>query len=255
MLDVLNSFREELQLTTTADRLAVTKDRTKSQLQSETASITIDGIMQNGSLVEVAIHIENKTGHKFPTGFPSRRAWIHFAVTDKQGQLIFESGRLLKGGAVAELEADMDALAYEAHHKVIRSAEQVQVYEVVMQDLEGGVTYTLLEAADRIKDNRLLPLGFDEKRASRDVDVRGKAREDDDFQAGSDSITYLVDVSQASPPFTVSAELLYQSVSFCFWRDLVVEEEVGDIDAYAIMKSFDGFNEPVVVSSAKAEFP
>ena len=46
------------------------------------------------------ILIENLAGHKFPAGFPSRRAWLHVRVLDKDGKLIFESGAVREDGAI-----------------------------------------------------------------------------------------------------------------------------------------------------------
>ena len=34
----------------------------------------------------------NLAGHKLPTAYPSRRAWLHVQVRDEVGALVFESG-------------------------------------------------------------------------------------------------------------------------------------------------------------------
>jgi hypothetical protein len=89
-----------------------------------------------------------------------------------------------------------------------------------MVDSDGEVTYTLLRAASYAKDNRLLPRGFDKGAAGEDIAVRGAAAPDDDFVGGSDTVTYQVDVQGASGPFSLTATLLYQTLSYRFAQDL-----------------------------------
>jgi hypothetical protein len=96
----------------------------------------------------------------------------------------------------------------------------VQIYEAVMQNTDGQVTYTLLRAARYAKDNRLLPLGFDKGTAGADVAVVGGAATDDNFTGGTDRISYQVDLGDAQGPFTVSAELLYQTIGHRFAESL-----------------------------------
>jgi hypothetical protein len=50
--------------------------------------------------------------------------------------------------------------------------------------------------------------------------VQGEAAEDADFVAGDDRVAYSMDVSKASGPFELVAELRFQSVSFRWARNL-----------------------------------
>ena len=89
-----------------------------------------------------------------------------------------------------------------------------------MRDVDGMVTYTLLRGADYIKDNRLLPIMFDKEYAIDDIAVHGAAISDDDFIGGADRVTYQIDTSGYSGPFTITVRLLYQSVSYQSMQDL-----------------------------------
>ncbi|MEZ4626540.1 MAG: hypothetical protein R2843_17445, partial [Thermomicrobiales bacterium] len=166
-----------------------------------------------------ALDVATLTGHKFPSGFPSRRAWIHATVTDATGAIVFESGAPQPDGSIAGNDAATPG-AFEPHYDTITSADQVQIYESVMENSDAEVTYTLLRAAAYAKDNRLLPGGFDKAGAHPDIAVYGAAATDDDFAAGGDRVEYSIDVSSAEGPFTVTAELLYQSVALPFINDL-----------------------------------
>jgi hypothetical protein len=167
----------------------------------------------------VVLKVESKAGHKFPTGFPSRRAWLHLTVTDANGRVVFESGQPQADGSVAGGDADQGN-AHEPHYDVITSPDQVQIYEAIMHDTSGKVTYTLLHGAGYLKDNRLLPRGFDKGTADQDFAVHGKAAQDDNFTGAGDQVTYQIGMQGATGPFMVTAELLYQSISHGFVVDL-----------------------------------
>ena len=63
-----------------------------AQLQTETATLTLDGLALEGGTLTGDIVVSALTGHKFPTSFPSRHAWLHVTVQDGAGHVIFESG-------------------------------------------------------------------------------------------------------------------------------------------------------------------
>jgi hypothetical protein len=181
-------------------------ERSLNQLKSA-AKIKIESIeSQNGKTV-VKVRVENLAGHKFPTGFPSRRVWIHLIAYDSEGNVIFESGGYDTDGRISGEDTP-----YEPHYDVVDSPEKVQIYESVMGDTSGNVTRVLLKASEYLKDNRILPKGFDKNSAHPDTRVVGKAEDDSNFQAGGDVVTYVItgDVSR------VRAELLYQPVSYPF---------------------------------------
>jgi hypothetical protein len=93
-----------------------------------------------------------------------------------------------------------------------------------MGDNEGKVTYTLLRGGQYLKDNRLLPEGVDKAALPADIAVYGEARDDVNFEGGSDLITYRVGVESGTAPFTVSGELLYEPLSYQFVKDLLVDQ-------------------------------
>ena len=71
-----------------------------------------------------------------------------------------------------------------------------------------------------MKDNRLLPIGFDKGTAPDDIAPQGAARLDDDFVGGTDTVTYRIDTGDAKGPFTIDVELLYQSIGYRWARNI-----------------------------------
>ena len=90
----------------------------------------------------------------------------------------------------------------------------MEIYESVMGDPQGKPTTGLLTALRFLKDNRLLPHGFDKQTADQDVAVVGEAQADADFGSGGDSIRYSTPAGNAQGPFQVEAELWYQPIAF-----------------------------------------
>jgi hypothetical protein len=84
---------------------------------------------------------------------------------------VFESGAVDARGAIAGNDQDDDPLRYEPHYDEIDSAGEVQIYESVMADSSGAPTTGLLRGIAFVKDNRLLPDGFDKGAAGGDIAV------------------------------------------------------------------------------------
>jgi len=112
-----------------------------------------------------------------------------------------------------------------------------------MGEPDGSVTTVLLSAITYLKDNRLLPDGFDKKTADEAVAVHGGAEADDDFVGGRDRVGYVVDVSGAEGPFIVDVELMYQPIGYRWAHNL------GDHEADEIQR-FIGYYEEMSESSA-----
>jgi hypothetical protein len=220
MLRMLNRYRAELGVEALPQELEAAAGATIAQLQQQTASLTIARADDDSGQLAIDVMVRNLTGHKLPTAYPSRRAWLHVTVRDRNGQVIFESGAMEPSGAIRANDNDVDAARFEPHHTEIRSADQVLVYESVMHDVNGNVTTGLLRGTGYIKDNRLLPRGFDKATAVPDIAVRGAAQNDPDFTAGSDRVRYLVNPSGRTGPFEVVAELRYQPISYRWAQNL-----------------------------------
>jgi hypothetical protein len=65
-----------------------------------------------------------------------------------------------------------------------------------------------------IKDNRLLPVGFQKERVERDIAPQGNAMTDDDFIGGGDRIRYAIPVENAQGPLRIEVELWFQPISY-----------------------------------------
>ena len=220
MLKILNKYRDDLNVTTPARELEQSAKATLEHLQSNTAEVEVGGVELSDSEAVFDISVQNRAGHKLPTAYPSRRAWLHVTVRDKRGEIIFESGALNRDGSITGNDNDLDRAAYEPHYQEITRPDQVQIYEPIIHDYRNAVTTSLLSGFVYAKDNRLLPEGFDKASASDAVRVRGGAAEDADFKAGGDSIRYRIPVPKGAGDVSVSAELLYQTIGYRWAQNL-----------------------------------
>lgn len=220
MLRMLNRYRGELGVIAPPQELEATAQATVRQLQRDTAVVSIVRTARIAGTLELDIDVRNLTGHKLPTGYPSRRAWLHVTVRDASGAALFESGAVDARGSIAGNDNDADALKFEPHYEEIRTPDQVQIYESVMADSAGRLTTGLLQGLTFVKDNRLLPRGFDKATAEPDIAVRGAAATDGDFTAEADRLRYRINVGTAPGPLRVEAALQYQPISFRWANNL-----------------------------------
>jgi hypothetical protein len=223
MLKVLADWGADLEVTADPAHWNTTMARVTDQISQDTANLRLESLGRENGWLRAELEVTALTGHKFPTSFPSRRAWLHVTVADAAGQVFFESGKPNADGSIAGNAADTDPATFEPHYDVITQPDQVQIYEPIMGDNEGQVTYTLLRGAIYLKDNRLLPAGADKAGLPADIGVYGAARDDPSFVGGSDLVTYQVDVAGVTGPFTFSAELLYEPLSYRFVQDLLAD--------------------------------
>ncbi len=213
MQKLLRSNIDSLGLTAEPEHFDSTISRTEYGLKEQSIELTTAASFQN-DLLEVKLYIKNLTGHKIPTGIPFRRMWIHLKVEQGIGNVIFESGHWDSTGKIINYNSD-----FEPHYEIIDSEEKVQVYEGVFVNDEQQVTYTLLRAAEYIKDNRLPPHGFLNTHPSYDsTKIVGSANDDTNFNklgidqgSGGDSLTYLIP-TQNNSEYRITVEVCYQTV-------------------------------------------
>jgi len=209
MLQMLADNAKRLDANATADQFEPMIEKARDQLR-HAARLHVTGQRENGSVV-LRVEVENLAGHKFPTGHPYRRAWLHVRVTDERKRTLFESGAVDKSGAIRGVSE-----GYAEHRDVITRPEEVQVYQAIMADAEGKPTWSLLRGATYYKDNRIPPKGF--ATAGTDtpqVAIWGGAERDSNFNAqsnGRDEVTYRFDLPPSKGILSVEVELLYQSV-------------------------------------------
>jgi hypothetical protein len=220
MLRMLNRYRSGLGVEALPRELDAAAHATIAQLQQDTATVSVVRADTAGGRIEVEVSVRNLTGHKLPTGYPSRRAWLHLTVRDRENQPVFRSGEITPSGLIRGNDNDADAARVEPHYTEIRSEDQVQIYESVMRDLNGNITTGLLRATGYAKDNRLVPRGFDKATAVPDIAVIGAAREDADFTDEGDRVRYIVGTAGRSGPFRIDAELRFQPVAFRWAQNL-----------------------------------
>jgi hypothetical protein len=220
MLNILNRYRDELDVTALPQELTAASETTMEFLRTQSAKLELRNIETAGGRLHADVMVQNLTGHKLPTAYPSRRAWLHFVVRDRDGRAIFESGAVNLDGSIQGNDNDVDRARYEPHYREITSPEQVEIYEDILGDWEGRVTTGLLTGVRYLKDNRLLPSGFDKKTAVTDVQVIGDALDDPSFTAGGDLVRYSVPIGEAQGPFRIDAELWYQPIGYRWAHNL-----------------------------------
>lgn len=220
LLSVLNRYRGDLSVAALPPELTAEAQRTRDFLQTQAARVTIRDLQVDGSRLDMNLQVENLTGHKLPTAFPSRRAWLHVLVTDRDGAKVFESGKMNPNGSIEGNVNDIDPQRFEPHFREITSSDQVQIYEDILQDANGHVTTGLADGYGYLKDNRLLPTGFQKETADADIAVHGEAADDPNFTGGGDLIRYRAALGNGQGPFHVQVELWYQPIGFRWAHNL-----------------------------------
>jgi hypothetical protein len=160
----------------------------------------------------VEVDITNTTGHKLPTGYPSRRMWIHLTVTGGPGRLLFESGAW--DPSTGRLIAGEKS---QPHHTAISGAEQVQIFEATMAGRNGEETVSLMSAARFSKDNRILPRGYKPERLAASglaewTIAPAGVEQGPLFAPGRVRTKYVVPLPPGAGPLKVWVETLYQSI-------------------------------------------
>lgn len=254
VLRMLNRARADLGVTTLPQELDAAAQRTVAHLTTVTADVSLGRAEVADGVLEADVTVRNRTGHKFPTAYPSRRAWLHLTVWDGDGRVAFESGALAPDGSIVGNDNDADASRFEPHYTLIDDPAQVQIYEPILGGPDGTVTTGLLTASQYLKDNRLLPAGFDKTTADADIAVHGGALDDPDFRAAEDHVRYRARVGSASGPYRIVVELWYQPIGYRWANNLRSYDAVETTRFTSYFEAM-GSASGVLIASSQAEVP
>jgi hypothetical protein len=188
----------------------------RANLRNNAAQVMLQDVMFTSTTVRAKVLVDPGTGHKFPTGYPSRRVFLRVRVLDAGNNVLWASGRFredgtLLNGAGQPLPSEAAGGPLEPHRNTITSQDEVQIYESVPGDDANRRPGSLIRAARLLKDNRLLPAGFlpnhPDAAQLAPVGLNG----DPDFLPGLDTVSYEVTLPQGGAAAArVEATLFYQ---------------------------------------------
>lgn len=206
---------------------------------TKSVSLNIKDIEQQEGKLDFTIELRTFSGHKFPTGFPARRAWLWVEVLDMNDQIIFRSGAFNEEGRIIDqngqlLDNEKVQGAVEPHHQIIQHPQQVQIYQAVMQDHTGKPTHALTRAKGWMKDNRLLPRGYRIDHPQAHYTLPVGIEDDENFIGGGDLVQYQITLPATSPARKVVARIVYQSLGAKFLR-LLFQSDVPEVAAFRTM--------------------
>lgn len=223
MQKILKNNIDELGITAEAVQFDSTISRTEYLLQEATLEINLSENNRTDDTLFLELELKNLAGHKFPGGFPSRRAFVEVLLIIENGDTIFHSGKMDENfNLIGEDET------YEPHHDLINKNEDVQIYEMVMGDVNNNVTTVLERAYLQLKDNRLPPEGFTKEHYSYDtVKIAGAALADENFNdqggnegTGSDILFIHAPLENYTGNIDIVARVYYQTVSNKWLEDM-----------------------------------
>jgi hypothetical protein len=212
------------------DPLIRTEQVMLDQAANATAAVSITKTVRDGDTLIATVRVDNKTGHKFPSGVGFRRAFLSFEVLDRLGEVLWASGRT--DGAGRLLNADGSVLAgeqwwaddcsariepekrlHQPHYQTITAQDQVQVYQELVStppetgkaqcghaaEPAGQLTTSFLSICAEVKDNRLLPHGYLDLPARKAIAAALGAGEDMAEDAGSTAVGNDLDYRPGGP--------------------------------------------------------
>ena len=236
--DVLG-VRKSDYMTGTSDNLQNAQQNIYEQARKRSATIETTQKIEGRTLTS-EVTITNLAGHRLPSGVGFRRAFIEFSVLelrDGRERIVWSSGRTNSVGVIVDGEGRplpsefFVNRAYQKHHEIITSDDQVQIYEELAKDADGNFTTSFIRRDEDVKDNRLLPLGWSKEGPDKSLSGRflhatyphGNAKDDPDYKDGKghDRVTYRIQLPAGIDPSAVSvrASLYYQNIPPYYLRD------------------------------------
>lgn len=216
MLQLMKDNKNLLGIDATDANYDSTIQKTYAMLQNQSIEMELSLTNQDPDTAYFSVNLLNKAGHKFPSGYPSRRAFVEFIVLEDSGDTLFSSGVLQENYEVYGQEA-----AVEPHFNTINSKEQVQIYELVNGDVNGDFSTVLERGFAGLKDNRLPPIGFTTTHQVYDTTlIIGNANDDADFNkdesgnegTGRDIVHYHVPLQGYNGTLDIIVNFHYQSL-------------------------------------------
>lgn len=203
-----------------------------------TAKVDILSLSQDGNQLDAKVQVTSLVGHRFPSGVGFRRAFLEFKVMDADGNEVWVSGGTNRLGVILgpdgnplpseffDVNPKTKKQRYQPHHKVITRQNQVQIYQELVKNYEGKFTTSFIAIYDHVKDNRLLPMGWQKyTKAIKDPKQleatwpKGRAVKDKDFGAGGDIVQYKATLPAGVKAASVEATLYYQSIPPYYLKD------------------------------------
>ncbi len=230
VLATLYPDKAEAYAYTTARALEMLRQSAELEIVAEPA--------QAGGGFAFTVRVENRTGHKLPTGYPEgRRCWLEVELRDAGGTLLLHSGAY--DDAEAERVEDAQLRTYE----VELAAGGVPGFHFALQD-------------ERVQDNRIPPRGF-----RPDEDTQPVGREYPELPDGTlahwDEAPYSVELpADTRGPLQVTARLRYQSTSRAYVEFLRDENRTDDRgQTMHALWSANGRAAPVGIAAAQLSVP
>lgn len=215
VLDLLGKHGEQLGAPGTAADYERTARATREQLRGRTAQLEVVPVEAEEGIAAFDVLVTNLTGHKLPTGFPSRRVWLEVSIEGETEW--FVTGRPDREGRI--LPPGQGLL--EPHHTTISSSDQVQVWEHVAADGKGQPTTAVTAMATSLKDNRLLPRGWEADGPDAERTRPKGVGDDPDFAGGGDRVSFRVPIpSGEEGRQRIQARLWFQTMPPTWLDDL-----------------------------------
>jgi hypothetical protein len=237
MLNLIKNNKDSLNVYVSNDKFDSTIVATSVMLQQK--SVDLDIILDSVTIDTAfyRVKIRNKAGHKFPSGYPSRRAVLQMVITDGANDTIFRSGIFNNQQRVIGENS-----SFEPHHAVISQSNKPQIYELIPGDVNGDFTSLLERAAVVLKDNRIPPEGFTTASPVYDTTlISSDAISDPDFNktgvtegSGIDYVSVHAPVSGAVGNLKIRAKMFYQAVP-PKWVDQLFAMSAPEIDKFKAM--------------------
>ena len=205
-----------------AAELDASRARTDSAIcRRQTATMSVERADVAGGRLDFDVAVQNLTGHKLPTGYPSRRAWLHVTVRDR-------TARRVRVGRDHADRLDRRATTTTRTRRV-RAALHRDPRARPGADLRVDHGRSSGRADDRTADGRAVPegqpaaaaRGFDKTTAETCVQVVGEARARmPTSPAAATSFGVLVDLGAARGPIDIEVELRFQPIAYRWAHNL-----------------------------------